>query len=136
MKKLILISLILSSVLVGCSNAPSNIRANSTNRDYISDEASNHVSNFVSIKYRSDSVDIADPRFKELNTSKSSFVRGAWYDSDNEYMVIKLDDTYYHYCGMPQSAWRDFKKANSFGTKYIGLIKENYDCRIEFVPDY
>jgi len=129
MKKVAFISLILLVVLAGCGATTASAPTNFTNQEYSSSTTSNHVADFVSVKYRSDSVDIADPQFEELDTSKSSFVEGAWYDSDNQYMVIKLDDTYYHYCGMPQNMWREFKKASSFGKKYIASIKGNYDSR-------
>ena len=32
----------------------------------------------------------------------SSFVNRVCYDSAQQYMVIKLRDTYYHYCEIPQ----------------------------------
>lgn len=136
MKKLTIISLILLAVLAGCVTTTTGTSIDSISRNYISDEMSSHVSNFVSIKYRSDAVDIASPQFEELDTSRSSFVRGAWYDSDKQYMIIKLSGTYYHYCGMPQSMWREFKNASSFGKKYNASIKENYDCRLGVVPEY
>ena len=91
---------------------------------------------FVTVKYREDPVNIANSAFEYLNTSKSSFVRGAWYDEENTYMVIKLQSTYYHYCGLPPITWTQFKYADSFGTTYNQKIKDRYDCRIGHVPDY
>ena len=69
-------------------------------------------SDYVNVKYRDDKVNISASNFEPLNKSDST-VKGAWYDSSNEYMVIKLSGTYYHYCGMPNSAWRDFSSASS-----------------------
>lgn len=92
--------------------------------------------NYVEIKYRDDVVDIADTRFQALDTSRSSFIRGAWYDEDNEYMIINLDGTYYHYCGMPSNTWSSFKVADSFGSHYNRFIKGDYDCRMNSVPIY
>ena len=63
-------------------------------------------------------------------------VRGAWYDDENQYMVINLNGTYYHYCGMPESVWNTYEKANSFGSSYNAYIKGNYDCRDNYVPQY
>jgi len=91
---------------------------------------------YVSVKYRDDPVNIAAPAFEYLNTSKSSFVRGAWYDSGDQYMVINLSGTYYHYCDMPNSTWRTFRGADSFGSTYNRIIKGRYDCRSGYVPDY
>lgn len=95
-----------------------------------------HTPNYVTIKYRTSQVDIANPRFEYHDTSNSSFVRGAWYDKSNSYMIINLSGTYYHYCALPVSTWEDFKSADSAGTYYNGSIKGNYDCRQNYVPSY
>lgn len=92
--------------------------------------------NYVKVKYKDDLVDIGHSRFEYLDTSKSSFVRGAWYDKSNSYMIIKLKETYYQYCGMPLKIWTQFKKADSFGTFYKNYIKGYYDCRINYIPTY
>ena len=39
------------------------------------------IPKYVTIKYRSDHVDIAN--FEVFDTSRSSLVRGAWYDEKN-----------------------------------------------------
>lgn len=93
-------------------------------------------SNSVNVKYREDNVDISADRFEEFDTSKSSFIRGAWYDEGNNYMIINLSGTYYHYCGKPRSSWDSFKSASSLGEYYNQRIKGSYDCRIYAVPDY
>ena len=118
-------------ILAG-GNAPNNLSETNL-KDNVSQS---HTANYISVKYRSDKVDIANPRFEYLDTSESSWVRGAWYDDDNGYMVINLSGTYYHYCSMPESAWNSFKSASSFGTFYNQSIKGNYDCRVYPVPKY
>ena len=90
----------------------------------------------VDIKYRDDDVNLSNSAFEYLNTSRSSFVNGAWYDDDNQYMIIRLDDTYYHYCGLPSGVWEDFEKAQSFGSEYNKEITGRYDCRDAYVPIY
>ncbi len=80
----------------------------------------------VDVKYCDEPVDIA--LFEELDTSKSSWVRGAWYDAENEYMVINLSGTYYHYCSLPLSIWEDFKSASSFGSEFNKNIKGKFAC--------
>ena len=90
----------------------------------------------VWVKYRQTPVDVADPRFEYLDTSRSSFITGAWYDSSNFYMVIGLRGTYYQNCGMPRSAWNSFRAADSLGRHYNAFIKGNYDCRLGGVPVY
>lgn len=93
-------------------------------------------SKYINVKYRDSKVNIADSRWEYLNTSESSFVNGAWYDGEENYMIIKLNSTYYHYCDIPRSIWNDFKVAESFGSYYNYSIKGNYDCRINHVPNY
>lgn len=92
-------------------------------------------SGYVKIKYRDDKVNISASNFEPLNKSDPT-VKGAWYDSDNQYMVIKLGSTYYHYCGMPSSAWRAFSSASSLYSAYQDDIKGNFDCRVNSVPSY
>ena len=92
-------------------------------------------SGYVKIKYRDDKVNISASNFEPLNKSDST-VKGAWYDSGNQYMVIKLGGTYYHYCGMPSSAWRNFSSSSSLYSAYQDDIKGNFDCRVNPVPSY
>lgn len=91
---------------------------------------------YVEIKYRNDPVDIAHSRWEYLDTSRSSFIGGAWYDERESYMIIELSDIKYHYCGMPRSTWEKFKSAESFGSDYNSYIKGNYDCRENPIPNY
>lgn len=92
-------------------------------------------SGYVKIKYRDDKVNISSSNFEQLDKSDST-VKGAWYDSGNEYMVINLGGTYYHYCGMPSSAWGDFKAGSSPYDYYQDSIKGSFDCRENPVPRY
>ena len=89
----------------------------------------------VTVKYRDDKVNISADNFEPLDKSDST-VKGAWYDGSNEYMIIKLSGTYYHYCGMPSSAWSGFKTASSLYGYYEDTVKGNFDCRVNPVPRY
>ena len=89
----------------------------------------------LTIKYRPDPVDIDKPYFEYFNTS-SSFIRDAWYDKANKYMIVNLAGTNYHYCGLDSSTWQEFKNAESYGSFYRSTIKGNFDCRIFPVPEY
>ncbi len=91
---------------------------------------------FVRVKYRQTPVNVASPRFEYLDTSRSSFITGAWYDKGNAYMVIGLRGTHYHYCWMPKDVWDSFRTADSFGRHYNAFIKGRYDCRLGGVPEY
>ncbi len=99
-------------------------------------ESPARATRYVEVKYRDDPVDIAAPHFEYFDTSGSSFIRGAWYDQGNQYLVINLDGVYYHYCGLPPSVWSNFKEADSFGRFYNQNIKVKYDCRQGHVPGY
>lgn len=92
-------------------------------------------SGYVKVKYRDDKVDVSASNFTPLNKTDAT-VKGVWYDGNNEYMVIQLGDTYYHYCGMPSSAWGNFSSASSPYRAYQDDIKGNFDCRVNPVPRY
>jgi hypothetical protein len=81
-------------------------------------------------------VDVADPRFVYLDGGSSSFVDGAFYDADNGYMIISLNGTAYHYCGLPTGVWSTFTTASSLGSFYNTQIKGHFDCRTGTVPQY
>ena len=123
-------------LLAGCASNTSFQQSTSPNPPLVEKKVTAVTHNYINIKYRDDTIDIGDPKFEHLNTSKSSFVRGAWYDKDSSYMVINLKGIFYHYCGLPSSTWYSFKKANSFGTYYNKYIYQNYDCRYNYVPTY
>lgn len=128
----IIFTVFVSSLLLsGCTNYDGNQYLPEQKQEDIS-----HTSNYVVVKYRNTPVDINHQRWEKLNTSKSSFVNGAWYDSQNKYMIINLSGTNYHYCGLSSSTWSSFKSASSFGTYFNSYIKGKYDCRVNPVPGY
>lgn len=86
------------------------------------------------VKYRTTPVCLDE--FEYQDTSRSSFVRGAWYDASNNYMLISLKGTKYHYCRVPEGVWNAFQNAPSFGRFYGSNLKGNYDCRLGGVPPY
>jgi len=68
-----------------------------------------------------------------VNTSKSSWVRGASYyscDKKTGYFIILTDKEEYIHEGVPINIWRGFKSANSFGTFY----NENIRNRFRLIP--
>src|SRR5690606_18386315 len=96
-----LILLFLAAFLTACGTTDINqINTESQGITEVSSDSSNQNSspqqNLVSIKYRTDQVDLNNQGFEHLNTSKSSFIRGAWYDKRNSYLVINLNGIYYH----------------------------------------
>ena len=71
------------------------------------------------VKYRDTPVCLDE--FEYQDTSRSSFVRGAWYDSSNNYMLISLKGTKYHYCRVPDSV----------SNNYYILLNGNLDNALE-----
>ena len=64
-----------------------------------------------------------------LNTSKSSWIRGASYyscDGITGYMIIETDEKEYLHQGVPISLWNQFKVAASFGSFYDHNFKHRY----------
>jgi len=89
---------------------------------------------WVTVKYRDTPANVAE--FAELGRNDSSLVIDAWYDASNDYMVISLTGTNYHYCAFPTSAWDDLRSASSMRSHYHDHIKGNYDCRyVGTVPE-
>lgn len=73
--------------------------------------------------------------------TKSSFVNRVCYDAKNQYMLILLNSTYYHYCEIPGSTVEALLSADSHGRYYNASIKGTgkdgpYDCRTHKVPTY
>jgi hypothetical protein len=64
-----------------------------------------------------------------LDTSKSSWIRGATYyscDSKKGFLIIKTDDREYIHQNVPIEIWNSFKNASSFGSSYNANIKNKY----------
>ena len=96
----------------------------------------NKNTKYIKVEYRDSEIDINHERWDYLDTIKSSWINGAWYDKDNKYMIINLEGSYYNYCGVSNSVWDRFTEADSFGTDYNRYIKGNYDCRYNYMPEY
>jgi hypothetical protein len=92
----------------------------------------------VDVKYRG-AVDLTP--FRCTDTPRSSFVERVCYDKPNQYMVIRLKSTYYHYCEMPEPTFNAFMAASSMGRYFNASIKGTgkdgpFDCRTHKVPSY
>lgn len=97
-----------------CSNIPSSFKSY--------DEAVTEV--------KGSSFQIED----QVNTSQSSWIRGASYYSCNGekgYLILKTDDEEYIHQDVPIEIWRGFPNASSFGSYYVGSIKGRYSLRLE-----
>jgi KTSC domain len=54
------------------------------------------------------------------------------YDRRNEYMLISLNGTFYHYCEIDAGTVSSLLSAPSMGRFYNASIKGQFDCRITF----
>ena len=86
----------------------------------------------VDVKYRGP-LDLK--HFTCLHT-KSSFVHRVCYDATKSYMLIRLQNTWYHYCSIPQDVVTALLEAPSHGRYYNANVKGRFDCRLNPVPQY
>lgn len=87
----------------------------------------------VYVKYRGP-VDLSP--FKCSWIFRSSFVNRLCYDSREQYVIVKLKDTYYHYCEVPSDVVRAWMDADSMGRFYNSFVKGRFDCRKHYIPPY
>jgi KTSC domain len=87
----------------------------------------------VYVKYRGE---IELKHFECTDIARSSFIRRVCYDTRNEYMLISLNGTFYHYCEIDAATVSSLMNAPSMGRFYNAGIKGNFDCRIHRVPQY
>jgi hypothetical protein len=86
----------------------------------------------VDVKYRGP----VDLKPLACADTQSSFVNRVCYDSANSYMLIQLQQTWYHYCSIDNGMVEALKSATSVGRYYNSNIKGRFDCRTKPVPAY
>ena len=87
----------------------------------------------VTVKYRGP-VDLRP--FQCESISRSSFITRVCYDQKEQYMVIGLGGTYYHYCEIDSGTVNALRTADSMGRFFNANIKGHFDCRTHRVPSY
>jgi hypothetical protein len=87
----------------------------------------------VVVKYRG-AVDLKP--FSCTDVTRSSFIKRVCYDRSNQYMLINLNGTYYHYCEIDNRTVASLLGAESMGRFYNANIKGQFDCRIHLMPAY
>lgn len=106
----------------------------------VSDEKVAEPPVWVSVKYRPTQVNVANGDFVNWVPEYQGNVREAWFDSKNDYMIINLSGTAYHYCGVSDYRWSLFTIAPtpSADGHYDTWIKGSLtlDCRQHQVPSY
>ena len=68
--------------------------------------------------------------------TRSSFVQRLCYDASEQYVIVNLRGTYYHYCEVPASVVAAWRNAESIGGFYNASVKGRFDCRVLRVPSY
>lgn len=92
-----------------CENLPSSFNSYKEAHEIIKNTKFNHID--------------------EVNTSKSSWIKGAkFYSCDNNFgfFILKTGKQDYIYQNLPRDIWDDFKNAESFGRFYNKKIKNRY----------
>jgi hypothetical protein len=92
----------------------------------------------VFVKYRGE---VPLDSFECHDTERSSLVGRVCYDAAQRYMVIKLKETYYHYCEIDAETVAALLAAKSMGSFYLAHIRGDgedgpFDCRSHRIPDY
>jgi hypothetical protein len=94
----------------------------------------------VIVKYRDTPVCIDN--FDCRETPQSNFVRGVCYDGKRSYMIINLNEVWYHYCAVDRASFDNLINATSVGSAYNqnfrsrGGVHGPFGCRDHPVPDY
>lgn len=87
----------------------------------------------VSVKYGG-KVDLTP--FHCESITRSSFINRLCYDSQEGYVIVSLNGTYYHYCEVPAGVVNEWRQADSMGRYYNAHVKGRFDCRINRAPSY
>lgn len=91
---------------------------------------------FLEVKGRDVPIVFSSKVFDVLDTSRSSFIKVAAYDSSEEYLIISMSDANYQYCNIPSYIWSNFSTAESFGEYYNSNIRSEYGCESSSEPKY
>lgn len=71
---------------------------------------------------------------ESVNTSKSSWIRGATYyscDGEKGFFILQTDNKEYIHQNVPLDIWKGFKNASSFGSYYSRNIKGKYQLQLK-----
>jgi len=95
----------------------------------------------ICVKYGPCPLDVS--KFTCTDTPRSSFVRRVCYDAPRSFMVIKLKETWYPYCGIDAATVAQLLSGESAGRFYNQAIRTRpdgthgpFDCREHPLPTY
>lgn len=93
-------------------------------------ECSQITTPFTTYDEAKNTVESVDFKYTdEVDTSKSSWIRGAQYyscDGSTGYLVYQTDNKEYIHQHVPIEVWKEFKNAESFGSFYNRNLKHKY----------
>ncbi len=92
------------------------------------------LANEITVKDRDTKIDIENGHFEKLNLKASYYVNEMYYDKNNKYLLVRLANTFHHYCGLPPEVLGNWLKASSIGSYYNRNIKGDYECF--YFPSY
>ena len=64
----------------------------------------------------------------EFNLISSSLVKEIFYDEPNHYLLVRLTNTFYHYCNIPELIIRNWFNTSSHGSYHDSVVRGNYIC--------
>lgn len=123
MRKIWVIFLFLCIFLIWCDDTQST-KQYSAVKSVETVESSKHKT--VYIKYLDEYIDVY--WLDTFDTSFSSFIDEAYYDSHNETLIMNLTWTYYKRCNLPKYIWDEFRNSGSLWWYFNSYIKWQYDC--------
>jgi hypothetical protein len=66
--------------------------------------------------------------YYSTDTTRSSFITEAEYNSYFEHLILGLNGKRYDYCGVLSNTWASFIESDSLGSYYNSSIKGKYSC--------
>lgn len=80
-------------------------------------------------------------KFACQDVDRSSLVTRVCYNEEKSYMIIRLKQQDYHYCGVDPQTVSDLLTAQSMGRFYnqnikVGATNGRFDCRLHPVPTF
>lgn len=92
----------------------------------------NSLAETVFVKYRG-SIDLGS---FSCTWTQDAFVNRLCYDQGEEYVLVKLKSTYYHYCEVSKPSVLMWLSSGSLRSYYYSYIKGRHDCRVYRMPSY
>jgi hypothetical protein len=88
----------------------------------------------ITVKYRDTPVDTSSD-YEEYDLIDSSFVKEIIYNNKHQYALVRLKNTFYHYCNIPNNIVSNWVNSNSLGKYYHSHVKGSFSCQYEAAPN-